>query len=262
MNGGTITDNRGDPAAIGIVGSATFIMNGGIISNNTNTQNRASWASVYFDTRATFEVHGGTISGNISTADTNGWQYDNILEKHMENVIIKDYTISPPLIHNSNKYRIISALNNSSAMSIEDSGTCNPNSGNCNVWLFGNNNAAPSQDWGIGLESIVDGKSYYKFYNIGYSNKCLDVYANGTADSTNVQSYPCNSTDAQRFYLEDAGNGYYYIKHKTSNKCVDVAEEQLQMEQIFKFIHVITVMLKNGNLIVNSNMKNVLARKS
>ena len=220
MNGGTITNNRGVPAAVGVTASATFIMNGGVITTN-NTNTGGHWGSVFFTTGANFEVHGGTIVNNESNIG-DGAKIDNIVEEQMQNVITKDYTISPTFIHNSNKYRIISALNNTSAMSIEAGGTCNPISENCNVWLYGNNNASPSQDWGIGLESVVDGKTYYKFYNIGYSNKCLDVDSNGTSDSTNVRSYTCNSSDGQRFYLEPAGNDYYYIKHKTSNKCVDI----------------------------------------
>ena len=222
MNGGVITNNKGNPAALGIY-EATFIMNGGTITNNTNTLTGYNWGNIYLTQLSAFEVHGGNIYNNISISDSSGTKFDNIIQNQMTDVITKDYTLSPTFVHHSNKYKILSAVNNTSVMSIEDSATCNPILENCNVWLYGNNNTAPSQDWGIGLESIVEGKTYYKFYNLDYSNKCLDVANNGTDNSTNIQIYPCNSSDGQRFYLEPAGNDYYYIKHKTSGKCVDVS---------------------------------------
>ena len=138
-----------------------------------------------------------------------------------------DNTVTPPFsitTSSTSRYNIITALNSNKIMSLEE-GTCNASNGECNIWIWDNNNAQ-SQKWMPAIESIVNGKTYYKIYNIGSSNTCLDVANNGTADQTRIQAYVCNSTDGQRFYLEDAGNGYYYIKHKTSNKCIDVAAGQ------------------------------------
>jgi hypothetical protein len=54
------------------------------------------------------------------------------------------------------------------------------------------------------------------------SNKCLDVDAGSTANGARVQQWSCNATNAQRFTLEDRGNGNYRLRNAGSNKCLDV----------------------------------------
>ena len=219
MNGGNIINNTGTrTGAIRII-DGSLIMNGGNISNNSSLE--AKYAGAIAFRAGNFEVHGGTVYNNIGGESEDGSNYDNIVELQSAPITIKDFTINPTFVHNANKYHIINAIDNSKGVSIDnDDGTAATN--NKNVWLYTIDNARTS-DWGIGLESIIDGKTYYKFYNLGFSNKCLDVQSNATADKTNVRTYICNSTDGQRFYLEPAGDDYYYIKHKTSNKCLDVA---------------------------------------
>ncbi len=53
-------------------------------------------------------------------------------------------------------------------------------------------------------------------------SSCLDVYADGSADTTQIEEYSCNGTAAQMFTVSDAGNGLVNIKHPHSGKCIDV----------------------------------------
>ena len=55
------------------------------------------------------------------------------------------------------------------------------------------------------------------------SNKVIDVAGANTDNGTHIQLYDANGSDAQSWYLEDAGNGYYYIVSKLdSNKVLNV----------------------------------------
>ena len=53
------------------------------------------------------------------------------------------------------------------------------------------------------------------------SGKCLDVYAAGSADGTNIQQYSCNGTGAQSFRVESFA-GAYRVVNVPTGKCVDV----------------------------------------
>jgi hypothetical protein len=55
------------------------------------------------------------------------------------------------------------------------------------------------------------------------SDKCLDVDAASTANGAKIQQWSCNGTSAQRFTIEDRGNGNYRLRNASSNKCLDVA---------------------------------------
>ena len=63
---------------------------------------------------------------------------------------------------------------------------------------------------------------YYKITSVN-SGKVLDVTGAGTASGTNVQQYTYNGTDAQLWFLEDAGDGYYYIISKCNGLYLDVS---------------------------------------
>ena len=55
------------------------------------------------------------------------------------------------------------------------------------------------------------------------SNKVIDVAGANTANGTQIQVYESNETDAQSWFLQDAGNGYHYIVSKLdSNKVLNV----------------------------------------
>ena len=60
-----------------------------------------------------------------------------------------------------------------------------------------------------------------------YSNKCVDIAASSVANDAKVQQYDCNGTNAQKFRVQDAGNGAAYLVNVNSNKCVTVAGSSL-----------------------------------
>ena len=224
MNNGTISNNIGKIRGGVQIDNGTFVMNGGSITNNTATESGPGGLNINY---GTFEIHDGTIEYNSAIVEDTGYTLSNIVEWQSGNSITHDFTINPNFIVNTSptsRYQIVSALDNNKALSIEQS-NCNANNGECNIWIWSNNKDI-GQKWMPAVESIVDGKVYYKIYHISDTNACLDVQWGETSDGTPIQSYICNSTDGQRFYLENAGDGYYYIKHKTSNKCLDVSNGQ------------------------------------
>ena len=54
------------------------------------------------------------------------------------------------------------------------------------------------------------------------SSKVLEVAGDGKENATNIQVYDRNGTDAQKFYFQYIGNGYYAITATNSNKMMDV----------------------------------------
>ncbi len=225
MNNGTISNNIGEIRGGVQIANGTFVMNSGSITNNTATESAPGGLNIDY---GTFEIHGGTIEYNSSQVEKDsGHALHNITEWQSGNSITHDFTINPNFVistSSTSRYQLISGLDNNKTLSIEQS-NCNANNGECNIWIWSNNKDI-GQKWMPAVESIVNGKVYYKIYNIGATNHCIDTANNGTSNGTRIQSYVCNSTDGQRFYLENAGDGYYYIKHKTSNKCLDVSNGQ------------------------------------
>jgi len=55
-----------------------------------------------------------------------------------------------------------------------------------------------------------------------HSNKSLDVANAGMVNGTNVQLCEFTNHNAQKWILQDAGNGYFYIISKCNNLYVDV----------------------------------------
>lgn len=63
---------------------------------------------------------------------------------------------------------------------------------------------------------------YYKLANKN-SGKYLDASGNSTANGANVQQWTSNTSGAQQWLLEDAGNDSYYLVNKTSGKALNVS---------------------------------------
>ena len=54
------------------------------------------------------------------------------------------------------------------------------------------------------------------------TGKCFDVAGGSINNRTNIQLYNKNSTNAQKWYIRSAGNGYYYIKNLYNNKVLNL----------------------------------------
>ena len=90
--------------------------------------------------------------------------------------------------------------------------------GSNNQSIWGTKTTASSTSSSSSLDGI------YYIQNV-YSDLYLDV-ANGSAENgANIQQWSYNGSDAQKFKLVSAGNGYYYIMTGATGyeKCVDVA---------------------------------------
>ena len=55
------------------------------------------------------------------------------------------------------------------------------------------------------------------------SGKVLDVAYGNTTSGANVWQYEVNNSNAQKWTIKDAGDGYYYIVSKCGRLCLDVA---------------------------------------
>jgi hypothetical protein len=63
----------------------------------------------------------------------------------------------------------------------------------------------------------------YALHTAANPSSCLDVYADGSADLTQIDEYACNGTAAQMFTVVDAGNGLVTLSHPHSGRCIDIA---------------------------------------
>lgn len=92
-------------------------------------------------------------------------------------------------------------------------------------------NVVPAQKVNIGvdadIEYVVEFKEenkqpaiqegWYRILCAGNQNYSLDVNGNTKRNNENIQIYKKNNSAAQKFYIKDAGDGYYYILTGTTN---------------------------------------------
>ena len=87
-----------------------------------------------------------------------------------------------------------------------------------------------AQQWNVALiDSRIGGD--YSFYDIRSANNgktCMDVLNFATTDNANVIAYTPSSTPSsnQQWYLQYAGNGYYYIRNRESALYLAAASSQ------------------------------------
>ena len=60
----------------------------------------------------------------------------------------------------------------------------------------------------------------YKIVSKYDEGKALDVNDASNYSGSNVQAYRDNNSDAQRWFIYSAGNGYYYLRPKCSDSAV------------------------------------------
>ncbi|OUB12040.1 enterotoxin C [[Bacillus thuringiensis] serovar konkukian] len=105
-------------------------------------------------------------------------------------------------------YQLFSALNNSSVIDLDQK--------NNNVILHQNKNGN-NQKWKFVYDS---GKNAYQIKNI--ANEDLVLAWNDYQGSNNVFATPNRSYEEHYWIVEDAGNGYFYLKNKKNSKYLDV----------------------------------------
>lgn len=85
---------------------------------------------------------------------------------------------------------------------------------------------------GVGPKSSISDQytgnsSDYSTITNRNSGKCIDVYSASTSDGANIVQWTCGSSDNQLWSLEDAGDGYLYIKALHSGKCMRALDGNL-----------------------------------
>ena len=107
-----------------------------------------------------------------------------------------------PITVPEGKYRIVNALGNERA-AIEISNGSKQKKGNAQLWQI---HDGACQQWYLQKDG-----DYYKIKNVN-SGLFLDVDDGKAQNGRNVWQWAKNKTNAQKWILEDAGNGYVYIK--------------------------------------------------
>ncbi|ANN35547.1 hypothetical protein A9498_29550 (plasmid) [Bacillus thuringiensis serovar coreanensis] len=109
---------------------------------------------------------------------------------------------------NRDDYHLVSALNNSSVIDL--------NQGNNNVTLWSKNNGN-NQKWKL----VYDvNKSAHQIKNIANENLVLAL--DSSNGSNNVVAESTQNKEEQYWVVENAGNGYFYLKNKKNSKYLDV----------------------------------------
>ncbi|PFK27805.1 binary toxin-like calcium binding domain-containing protein [Bacillus cereus] len=119
----------------------------------------------------------------------------------------KAKNLMPQTIH-SGTYQMVSALNNSSVIDLNQS--------NNNIILHQNKNGN-NQKWKLVYDS---NKSAYQIKNI--ANENLVLAWNDYQGSNNVFATPNRQYEEHYWIVEDAGYGYFYLKNKKNSKYLDV----------------------------------------
>lgn len=107
-----------------------------------------------------------------------------------------------PITVPEGKYRIVNALGNERA-AIEISNGSKQKKGNAQLWQI---HDGACQQWYLQKDG-----DYYKIKNVN-SGLFLDIDDGKAQNGRNVWQWTKNKTNAQKWILEDAGNGYVYIK--------------------------------------------------
>ena len=148
---------------------------------------------------------------NFGYGHTNEVRYED--HKHVNNnvtiVYAQSYNVSRPEVktkvhYRSGVYVIHSAWNDNICLNIEGSSTGN----NANIQLYHRVNSDVQK-----FRLIRWDNTYYCIKSI-YNGRWLDV-ATPIQDRSNVKLYDTNNADEDYWLLEDAGDGYVYIKNKT-----------------------------------------------
>lgn len=115
---------------------------------------------------------------------------------------------------------MIKTCTGNQAFDIQDRST--RNEANLQIWVDDSKNLIKNKQFHISKQK--DGT-----YTImaAHSGKVLDVSGAGKTNGTNVAQYETNGTDAQKWYIKDAGKGLYEIISKCNNLALDVKDGKI-----------------------------------
>lgn len=80
------------------------------------------------------------------------------------------------------------------------------------------------QQWDVyPVDSTTSGDFSYFLFTVSHTGKAMDVNNFSLDDGGNVQQWTSNGNTNQQWYLEYAGDGWFYIRNRYSAKCLEVA---------------------------------------
>lgn len=233
INDGSITNNQTDGQGGAIMAFGTLNINGGTFKNNvaggnggaiivgcyynnctdTNitggniTNNTAGnlGGGIAVKSQATLKISGGTIDNNSSGYESTPYRFENLyfaigLSLNEENIGMT--------LTRGKYYKIVSALNNSSAITLKNSTVSNGN----DVILYSPITSS-SQQWAIFPRKVIDGHVYHIFElkgNYYYMNLYGQPYE--VAAGRVAEIYQWQDQSDYHWVFESAGNNKYYIK--------------------------------------------------
>ncbi|PGL22343.1 enterotoxin C [Bacillus thuringiensis] len=126
----------------------------------------------------------------------------------MDYVIYKEVGENIPGANLNGTYQLFSALNNSSVIDM------NRSTNNVTLW---SNNGGNHQKWKLVYDS---NKKAYQIKSV--TNENLILAWNDYQGSNNVFATPNQYYEEHYWLVEDAGNGYFYLKNKKNSRYLDV----------------------------------------
>lgn len=126
----------------------------------------------------------------------------------MEYVVYKEVGENIPGANLNGTYQLFSALNNSSVIDL------NQSTNNVTLW---SNNGSNNQKWKLVYDS---NKKAYQIKSV--TNENLILAWNDYQGSDNVFATPNQYYEEHYWLVEDAGNGYIYLKNKKNSRVLDV----------------------------------------
>lgn len=92
---------------------------------------------------------------------------------------------------------------------------------------------AAYQQWNVTpVDSRIGGDFSYFSLKAVHSGKAIDIYNWSFYDNGNIDAWDDNKTLIQQWYFEYAGDGYFYIRSRFNNKCLDVLNSSLTVNYI------------------------------
>ena len=83
--------------------------------------------------------------------------------------------------------------------------------------------SATYQQWNVTpVDSRIGGDFSYFTFTAVHSGKALDVYNWSLDNGSNIDAWDDSKNVLQQWYLEYAGDGWFYIRSRFSAKCLDV----------------------------------------
>lgn len=155
-----------------------------------------------------FDIYGGGTNKGTKTH-----MYSGNESKAQKFIFEKEEDINPTKSIEDGIYCIKTSYNESKVLEVQDSQYQNF----ANLQISTNQKA---QNQKFRVEEI-QGTGYYKIRAID-SGKYLDVYAGAKENSTNVDQYEWNDSDAQKWIIKENGDNTYTIISKCNELAVDV----------------------------------------